>query len=94
MYSRYNMGHGRYQRVRPDAAPENDRSAKGGRRSCSQKPRESAPSGLSGLLGGILPAGIDIGDILLLLVLLFLYTETKDEDFLIILIIMAFSILS
>lgn len=48
--------------------------------------------GLSGLLRGFLPSGIDTGDLLLLLVLLLLYLESEDEDFLIILLVIGYSI--
>ena len=44
--------------------------------------------------GGLLPFDLDTSDILLLLVLYFLYRESGDEEFLIILIITAFSMLS
>ena len=44
--------------------------------------------------GGILPFDLDTSDILLLLVLYFLYRETGDEEFLIILAVTAFSMLS
>ena len=53
----------------------------------------SGSGGIFGALSSLLPAGIDAGDILILLVLLFLYIESKDEDFLIILAVLAFSIL-
>lgn len=45
-----------------------------------------------GKLSSFLPAGLDFGDILILLILLLLYIESKDEDFLIILAVLAFSI--
>ena len=41
----------------------------------------------------LLPAGIDAGDLLLIVMLFLLYIDTEDEDFLIILIIMGYSIL-
>lgn len=46
------------------------------------------PKGIS----GVLPKGMDWGDILLLALFLLLYLESGDEDFLIILIVVAFSI--
>ncbi|NLM83766.1 MAG: hypothetical protein GX189_03550 [Clostridiales bacterium] len=49
------------------------------------------PSFLKGLLGN-LPFGLDLGDILLLLLLLFFYIESGDEEFLIILAFLVFSI--
>jgi len=61
--------------------------------------------GSSGLLGGLgngfkglsgmfdnLPFGLDIGDILLFLMLLFLFLESGDEEFIIILAVIAFSL--
>ena len=42
------------------------------------------------MLQKLLPKGLDFGDILLFLILLFLYVETKDEEFLIILILTAY----
>lgn len=42
---------------------------------------------------GILPAGIDISDIMLGAVLLLLYLDSKDEEFLIILAVVALSVL-
>ena len=44
-----------------------------------------------GFLGSLIPAGIDTGDLLLLAILLFLYLESRDQDFLIILIVMGYS---
>ena len=46
---------------------------------------------LKGLFGN-LPFGLDLGDILLLLLLLFFYIESGDEEFLIILAFLVFSI--
>ena len=43
-------------------------------------------------MGNLLPAGLDTGDLLLAAMLLFLYSESKDEDFLIILIVVGLSI--
>ncbi len=41
---------------------------------------------------GILPAGLDSGDLFLAAMLFFLYSESHDEDFLIILIVVGLSI--
>lgn len=41
---------------------------------------------------GLLPAGLDSGDLFLAAMLLFLYSESHDEDFLIILIVVGLSI--
>ena len=58
-------------------------------------PRKSGGlNGLTGILRSVIPSGMDTGDILLLLILFFLYNESKDEDFLIILAVVAMSILS
>lgn len=45
---------------------------------------------LKKLLSGILPVGMDIGDLLLILVLLLLYLEKEDEEILIILSVLIF----
>ena len=42
-------------------------------------------------LQGLLPAGLDTGDIFLAAMLLFLYSESRDEDFLIILVVVGLS---
>lgn len=44
------------------------------------------------MLEDILPEGLDSGDIFLAAMLLFLYSESRDEDFLIILIVVGISI--
>jgi len=52
--------------------------------------------GLSASLRSLIPAlpfGLDVGDLLLILMLFLLYTESGDEDFLIILAVVGFSIL-
>ena len=41
--------------------------------------------GLKGMLNGILPEKMDVGDLLLILILLLLYLEKEDEEILIIL---------
>jgi hypothetical protein len=43
-------------------------------------------------LSQLVPAGVDAGDLALIALLLFLYIESEDEDFLIILIVIGFSI--
>lgn len=52
----------------------------------------SRPNGLAGALGAFLPEGIDSGDLFLAAMLLFLYSESHDEEFLIILIVVGLSI--
>jgi hypothetical protein len=56
------------------------------------KPSLSRGGGLNGFLDHLLPAGFDVGDILLLLFLLYFFIESGDEEFLIILGVIAFSI--
>ncbi len=48
--------------------------------------------GLAGTLEHILPEGLDPGDLFLAAMLLFLYSESRDEDFLIILIVVGISL--
>lgn len=52
--------------------------------------REPGPDRKNGLQG-LLPAGLDTGDLFLAAMLLFLYSESRDEDFLIILIVVGLS---
>ena len=40
-----------------------------------------------------LPFGLDVGDLMLLLILFLLYLDSKDEEFLIILAVLGFSLL-
>ena len=49
---------------------------------------------MGGLLRSLLPSGLDTGDLLLLAVLFFLYRESGDEDYLIMLAVVALSIFS
>lgn len=57
------------------------------------KPGPAGPDhpGKTGLQS-LLPAGLDAGDLFLAAMLLFLYSESHDEDFLIILIVVGLSI--
>lgn len=100
MYNRYIGNTGKYYRVeepgdqkltRPSSAPisipEPDSIApakKPGPQNILPLPH-GLSDGLKGLLKGILPDKIDIGDLLLILILLLLYIEKEDEDILIIL---------
>lgn len=52
--------------------------------------RNPGPDRKTGL-PSLLPAGLDTGDIFLAAMLLFLYSESRDEDFLIILIVVGLS---
>lgn len=47
--------------------------------------------GLSSFLNSLLPVDLDTGDILLLLLFFLLYLDSRDEDFLIILAVLGFS---
>ena len=61
-----------------------------------KKPPSGTPAGgfssdgLGKALKSLLPLGGELGDILILAVFLFLYIESRDTDFLIILIVLAF----
>ena len=60
-----------------------------------QRPGNAPPpkkGGLAGALEQVLPEGLDPGDLFLAAMLLFLYSESKDEDFLIILIVVGISL--
>ena len=59
-----------------------------------QRPGNTPPQkgGLTGALEQVLPEGLDPGDLFLAAMLLFLYSESKDEDFLIILIVVGISL--
>ena len=62
---------------------------------CSAAPAVVCLSGLSSGFKGMfdnLPFGLDITDLLLFLLLLFLFLESGDEEFIIILVIIAISI--
>ncbi len=48
---------------------------------------------LSNIFGSLIPQGLDAGDLIILLILLLLYLESRDEEFLIILIITGYSML-
>ena len=77
MYNRYTVKEELYRPVSPDV-------------------REKPPAGYAGgpsFLRNLLPPGTDVGDIILLLVLYLLYADSRDEDFLVILIVMAAAML-
>lgn len=59
---------------------------------CPHGGHTRAPEKKSGGIFGLLPAGADSSDILLLLILYFLYKESGDEEFLIILAVVALSV--
>jgi hypothetical protein len=73
-----NSGFGMFERLLPSfGRPENKR------------PPHTGSEG--GFLSGILPDGMDTADVLLLLILLFLFIESGDEEFIIVLIVVAVS---
>lgn len=47
-------------------------------------------SGLKGLVDGLLPDGVELGDVVLILILLLLYLEKEDEEILVILSALVF----
>jgi hypothetical protein len=94
MFNRYIGNTGRIIRV-DDA--EAARAGLAGARFRRAAVGESEPARTSGraggLLGSLLPFGLEIGDIVLLLLFLFLFMESGDEDFLIILAFLAISVI-
>ena len=85
MYNRYI--HGEY------FAPEDEHKEPSKTTQAGSAIKEKPLSrGESGGAVRLLPEGIDTGDIMLLMLLLLLYTESGDEDFLIILIVLAFGL--
>ena len=56
------------------------------------KPPGKFLGGLGEMLNGILPFGLEVGDLMLLLLLLFLYTQSHDEEFLIILVVLGYTL--
>ncbi len=101
-YRRYPQPDWYYRQSRPVSRPQQPRSReqKPPERPDPPPPRkEEHPRGarpekpgLAGMLSSILPEGLDAGDIFLAAMLLFLYSESGDEDFLIILIVVGLSI--
>lgn len=100
MYNRYIGNTGKYYRVeepgdkippKPVSVPDPDYHTTAKAPNPISKPKGFFPNsrglsdGLRGLLKGILPDKVDIGDLLLILILLLLYIEKEDEDILIIL---------
>lgn len=79
IYSKYSFN-GKYSPVQTNRSSHTD----------SRKPPSAFGGGLSELIGSIL-GGLDTGDILLLLILLLLYLDSHDEEFLIILAVLLFS---
>ena len=106
MYNRYIGNTGRYYRVDEDTPPEpasrrpsapppgpGRPPAHGGHapegKPAAQKLGEMARS-LKEVVGGLLPEGMELGDVVLLLILLLLYLEKEDEEILIILSALVF----
>ncbi|MGM9522350.1 MAG: hypothetical protein ACI3VB_07730 [Oscillospiraceae bacterium] len=98
-YNRYPTPGGRYYRAgtqRTDReAPKKKESRQQPAPPTGKKQPQSIqqPQRNTGFLSSLLPAGLDAGDLLLATLLLFLYVESKDEDFLIILIVVGLSML-
>ena len=86
MYNRY-VSAANYQ---PDKGPAEARITGGHIEENSKKPLSQQESGG---LQSIRPEGIDTGDVILLLMLLLLYMDSRDEEFLIILIILGLGML-
>ncbi len=84
-YNRYHAPTGRYYRA---SAGEQINSSSSQQHMRQAAPEQHTKSGLAALL----PDGVDAGDLLLCALLLFLYLESHDEDFLIILLVVGFSI--
>ena len=85
----------RAQRPGSPPPPASERENAAPRRETQEKRAPTAGSqkgGLARALGSILPEGLDSGDLFLAAMLLFLYSESHDEDFLIILIVVGLSI--
>ncbi len=81
-------GRGRGGSPGPQAAPEQTHTAPPPPPRDIPRQNRAGKSPFAGL-AGLLPEGMDTGDLLLVVILLFLYTESRDEDFLIILIVVA-----
>ena len=103
MYNRYIGNTGKFYRVDEpgDKRPENtafiphiDSPKKLAPSAGRQGPKSLLPHGLTdglkGMLKGILPGKMELGDLLLILVLLLLYLEKEDEEILIILAALIF----
>ncbi len=89
-YNRYTPPAWAAPRPRPQPRQQPRREAPGPARTApaDAAARPHRPAGRPGPL----PAGLDAGDLFLAAMLLFLYSESHDEDFLIILIVVGLSV--
>lgn len=90
MYKRYIGNTGKYITVEDAAETSHVPPEADGSRSAA--PHIGMQSGPAADLRKSQTAGIDTGDMLLLMVLLLLYLDSGDEDFLIILVTMSFAV--
>ena len=106
MFNRYIGNTGKYYRVEDDIHISNDSPHDHGdpisptaispvsmHKSAIHRPapRNNPAESLKRILGGVMPKGTDVGDLLLILILLLLYLEKEDEEILIILSVLIFN---
>lgn len=96
-YRRYPQPQWYYRQTQPRPAPPPRPQPKAEEQKAPpppEPPKAGPPcqNNLAGALGALLPEGIDSGDLFLAAMLLFLYSESHDEEFLIILIVVGLSI--
>ena len=97
MINRYYGNTGKVVRV-SEACPHHYPAHSPPRRGAEKPPvhgggNSAGLTGLKNLLGGILPSGIDMGDAFVLLLLLLLYIDSRDPDFIIMLIVLGYDVL-
>lgn len=88
MYNRYIGQNGAYYPIE-EAPNRNDIGRQPPPHHSGPDPGDSIFGGIASALKSILPDTMDTGDLLLLLILLLMYIETKDEETLITLIVLA-----
>ena len=96
MINRYFGNTGKVVRVnenRPGRPPANTPPHRGAEKPPDGGSNSAGFSGLKNLFGGILPKGIDTGDAFVLLLLLLLYIDSRDPDFIIMLIVLGYDVL-
>ena len=81
-----------HERRRGESDCGRDPGARQKTRDNKKKPSFFNLGGLKGVFDSILPFGLDMNDLILLLLFLFLFIESGDEEFLIILAFLTFSI--
>ena len=96
MINRYYGNSGKVVRV-SEACPHHSPVHSPPRRGAEKPPvhgggNSAGLTGLKNLLGGILPGGIDMGDAFVLLLLLLLYIDSRDPDFIIMLIVLGYDV--